>query len=84
MFSFLALLGDPEGDFFRAGRFLSILSNLLKESSPLISNIFKFFSFLVKFFTGNLIFIPFFLFFIILITLTVLYFKRRQKNIKKL
>jgi hypothetical protein len=82
MYYFTHFLRDPEEDLFKAGRLFSFLANLIKESSPLISNIFKFFSFLIKFFLGkSFYFIFIFIFFIFLIFL-ILYFQRKKKTKK--
>lgn len=83
MYQFLAFLRDPEQDLLKAGGLFSFLANLIRESSPLISNIFKFFSFILKFFSSssNLIFI-----FLIIGTgfLIFLIFYIKKKKKKKL
>ncbi len=79
---FLKFLRDPEGDFLKAENLFYLFSKLVKESSPLISALFKFFSFLIKIFTNKFFLLFFFIFLIVALFLFfVTYLKNKKKKI---
>lgn len=82
MLFLLYFLGDPEGDYFKAGKLFSILANLIKESSPLISGIFKFFSILINLFSSKLFLFGFLSFFLLILTIILIFYKQKRKKIK--